>query len=108
MPNTPRDLTVLTLTYATGAQLKYCIDGTNREAGKQVLTKVGRVNKLRQKLTGHYGLNLSSFPAAPVPAGPPARDVEIQRRQWDHLRALGEAWKEAPDSFRLCNKQGAR
>ena len=71
-----------------------------------MLSKAGRVDELRQKLAGHYGLDLSSLPAAPVPAGPPTRDVEIQRRQWDHLRQLGEAWKEAPESFRLCERQG--
>ena len=85
MPNSPQDLTVLTLTHTTGAQLKYWIDGANREAGKRVLTKAGRVDKLCQRLAGYYGLDLSSLPAVPVPAGPPACDVEIQRRQWDHL-----------------------
>lgn len=107
MPDTPRGLTVLTLTHATGAQLKYWIDGANREAGKRVLTKAGRVDELRQKLAGHYGLDLSTLPHNPVQAGPPTRDVEIQKRQWDHLRELGEAWKWAPDSFQLCERQAA-
>ena len=106
MPNTPRDLTVLTLTHATGAQLKYWIDGANREAGKRQLTKVGRVDELRQKLASHYDLDLSTPPSALAPAGPATRDVDIQKRQWSHLRQLGEAWKEAPDSFRLCEGQG--
>lgn len=106
MPNTPRDLTVLTLTHATGAQLKYWIDGVNREAGKRILTKAGRVDECRQKLASHYSLDLSTLPSAPAPAGPTTRDVDIQKRQWSHLRQLGEAWKEAPDSFHLCERQG--
>lgn len=106
MPNPPSDLTVLTLTHAKGAELKYWIDSVNREAGKRVLTKAGRVDELRQKLAVHYGLDLSSLPSNPVQAGPPSCDVEIQKRQWGHLRELGEAWKRAPDSFQLCERQG--
>ena len=98
MPNTPQDLTILTLTHTTGAQLKYWINSVNWEVGKQVLNKTGRVDDLRQKLAGHYGLDLSQLPAVPVPARPSTHDAEIQRRQWDHLRQLGEAWKEAPAS----------
>jgi hypothetical protein len=107
MPTTPSDLTVLTLTHAKGAELKYWIDGMNCEAGKRVLTKAGRVDKLCRKLADYYGLDLSSLPSDAVQAGPPSRDVEIQKRQWGHLRELGEAWKQAPDSFQLCERQGA-
>jgi hypothetical protein len=106
MTNIPGDITVLSLTHAKGAELKYWINGANRAAGKQVLTKSGRVEELHQKLADHYGLDLSSPPSASAPVGPPTRDMEIQRRQWNHLRELGEAWKEGPDSFQLCEKQG--
>lgn len=56
MPNsdTPTDLTALTLSRAKGVELKYWIDGVNREAGRQVLTKAGKVDELRQKLAVYY------------------------------------------------------
>jgi hypothetical protein len=110
MPNTPTDLTTLTLSHAKGAELKYWIDGANREAGRRVLTKAGKVDELRQKLAVYYGLDLSSLPSDPVQAGPPSCDVEIQKRQWKHLRELGEEWKRAPESFQLCDseRQGER
>jgi hypothetical protein len=72
MPKVPGNITVLTLTHAKGAELKYWIDGANREAGKRALTKSGRVEELRQRLAEHYGLNLSSPPSTLVQAGPPA------------------------------------
>ena len=108
MPNsdTPTDLTALTLSRAKGAELKYWIDGVNREAGRRVLTKAGKVDELRQKLAVYYCLDLSSLPSDPVQAGPPSCDVEIQKRQWKHLRELGEEWKRAPDLFQLCERQG--
>jgi hypothetical protein len=109
MPNTPpTDLTTLTLSRAKGAELKYWIDGANREAGRRVLTKSGKVDELRQKLAAYYGLDLSSPPSDPVQAGPPSCDAEIQKRQWNHLRELGEEWKRAPNSFQLCERQGER
>jgi len=80
----------------------------NREAGKWVLTKAGRVDEIRRKLADYYSLDLSSLSSSvPVQAGPPTRDMEIQNRQWEHLRELGEEWKLAPDSFWLCGRQGA-
>jgi hypothetical protein len=106
MLKVPHDITVLSLNHAKGAELKYWIDGANREAGTWVLTKSGKIELLHQKLADHYGLDLLSPLSTNAKAGPPTYDIEIQKRQWSHLRELGEAWKEAPDSFQLCKKQG--
>ena len=46
MPKTPSNLTVPSLTHVKGAELRYWIDGMSCEAGKQVLTKAGRVDEL--------------------------------------------------------------
>lgn len=108
MPVPPADLTVLSLTHATAKQLRFWIDGANREAGsgKRVMTKQGRVQALREKLAEYYRIDLSKLPPKPMPPGPSPIDAGIQQRQWDGLIQLGEEWAEAGESFRLCEPQG--
>jgi len=104
MPGTlPADVTTLTLAHAKGEQLKFWIDGANREAGTRVLTKGGRVQELRERLAVYYGLDLSApLPSNAPPAGPSTREMDIHKRQWAHLRNLGAQWESSPETFALC------
>ncbi|KAF8060115.1 hypothetical protein FPV67DRAFT_1512705 [Lyophyllum atratum] len=104
-PTPPTDLNITSLSRAKGDQLKFWIDEANRIAGKRVLTKGGKVDDLRRKAE-YYNLDLSSPPAVPIPAGPPTRDLETQKRQWAHLRGLGNEWSQSRESFQLCKDHG--
>ncbi|KAJ7446056.1 hypothetical protein FB451DRAFT_1412416 [Mycena latifolia] len=73
MPSCPADLTVASLTTASGSQLDFWIDAANKKAEKKVLVKTGRVDARRERLAGYYGLDLSVMPVAPTigPVRPP-------------------------------------
>jgi len=58
MPTPPADLTVVSLTHAHAAQLKFWIDGVNRQGGgsrgkRGAMTKQGRAQELREHLAGY-------------------------------------------------------
>ncbi|KAJ6628167.1 hypothetical protein B0H10DRAFT_2277375 [Mycena sp. CBHHK59/15] len=93
MPSCPADLDVTSLTSASGSQLNFWIDAANQAAGKKLLVKTGKVNDRRDRLAGYYGLDLSALPVSTI-IGLVSRDVTINKRQWAHLRALGDEWKE--------------
>ncbi|KAJ7472502.1 hypothetical protein FB451DRAFT_1367472 [Mycena latifolia] len=103
MPSCPADLTVASLTTASGSQLDFWIDAANKKAEKKVLVKTGRVDTRRERLAGYYGLDLSAMPVTPT-IGPVSRDVAINKSQWAHLRALGAEWAQKDSAkipFRL-------
>jgi hypothetical protein len=101
MPKVPGNITVLTFTHAKGAELKYWIDGANREAGKRALTKRqgGGASSAARRTLRPQPVITSLHPRA----SRTTCDVEIQKGQWGHPR---EAWKDDPKSFRLCQKSG--
>ncbi|KAJ7066767.1 hypothetical protein B0H15DRAFT_794362 [Mycena belliarum] len=103
MPSPPAGLDIVSLTGASGSQLDFWIDAVNKNAGKKILTKTGKVDIRRDRLAGYYGLDLSVIPAAPT-IGPIPHDVDINKRQWAHLRLLGAEWAEKDSAnipFRL-------
>jgi hypothetical protein len=101
MATAPSDLTVLALNNASGDQLKFWVQGVNDAAGKKVLNKLGRVEDLKARLATYYGLDRS----CPAMAGPLPLDKHIQKKQWDHLRDLGDEWARTASTgheFKLC------
>jgi len=98
MVTVPADINVLALMSAKGEQLRYWIEGANDIAGRCVLIKTGKVDVLRQRLASYYGLDLSALPETAAEVGPLPLDEHIQRRQWDHLRDLGDKWANAAAS----------
>ncbi|KAF8837493.1 hypothetical protein BDN67DRAFT_1004905 [Paxillus ammoniavirescens] len=110
--NHPPGFDAAAVSTATAAQLKFWIDKANAAAGRKVLTKVGRVNDLRRKLAAHYGLDLSMPIVSNVPAAVgPASTLDIQNRQWDYLRDLGNEWVECATMgkpFLLCQPSSAQ
>jgi len=98
MVTVPPEISVLALTRAKGDQLKHWVSEANKAAGRRVLVKTGRVDILRQQLASYYGLDLSALPETAAKVGPLPLDEHIQRRQWDHLRDLGEKWAKAVDA----------
>jgi hypothetical protein len=95
MVTVPPEISVSALMRAKGDELKFWISEANKIAGRRVLTKTGTVDTLRQRLASHYGLDLSALPETATTIGPLPLDEDIQRRQWDHLRKLGDEWSRA-------------
>lgn len=91
MPPRPADIDAASLTAASGSQLDFWIQSANRNAGKKLLVKTGKVDVRRQRLADYYGIDLANIPI-PATVGPSTRDKEINLRQWAHLRALGTEW----------------
>jgi hypothetical protein len=99
----PSEITSLALANATGAQLKFWIENTNKSLPKKVLTKTGRVDELRKKLAKHYSIDLSAMPLQSDTTfeGPKMLDTTIIKKQWTWLRELGEEWLSAGTAFQL-------
>ena len=68
-----------------------------------VLSKMGRVNELRQCLAMYYGLDLSALPWAVVKASPLALNEDIQQWQWEYLWDLGNEWAEMTAARKWCH-----
>ncbi|KII89593.1 hypothetical protein PLICRDRAFT_107715 [Plicaturopsis crispa FD-325 SS-3] len=95
MATLPPDITVSTLSKATGQQLHHWESRANQEAGTKVLKHTGKVADRRQRLAGYYALDLSETPRTQTEVGPVPLDLDIRRRQWDHLRTVGADWGKA-------------
>ena len=105
-PATAPDFDVAALSSVTGAQLKFWVDQANAAAGRKALTKLGKVDDLRQQLAVHYHLDLTAAPSAVAPAAPsPSSTLAIQNCQWNALCDLGDKWEECTRTnmpFLLC------
>jgi hypothetical protein len=105
----PEDVTALALASAKGDQLRFWIDKANEGAGRRVLVKTGKVDELRHRLAAYYRLDLSVLPRVVAKAGPLTLDEDIQQRQWNYLRTLGDEWAmttAAGRQFLLCEPSG--
>ena len=94
------------LSSATGAQLKFWVNQANAAASRKALTKLGKVDDLRQWLAVHYHLNLMAAPSAVAPTAPsPLSTLAIQNGWWNALCNLGNEWEECTRTnmlFLLC------
>lgn len=97
------ELTSRDVAEGTKLQLEYWIKEINKVAGKKLLN-VSAKNKeeLRTRLAQHLDLDISDaavkreIDAVHLPAtGPPTQGHEIQRRQWAHMRNIGQRWRQA-------------
>jgi hypothetical protein len=99
MPSPPADITALTLSGAKGDVLRFWIARANDSAtidksARKPLTKMGKVDELKRKLAAYYNIDLAVIPAVPDIVGPLPVDEDIQKRQWSHLRELGQVWRQ--------------
>ncbi|KAF9231257.1 hypothetical protein BU15DRAFT_68487 [Melanogaster broomeanus] len=106
------EVNAASISSAKVTQLKFWIDQVNMAAGKCMLTKSGRVDKLKAKLTAYYDLHLSTpvVPLAPIAAGPVSLTVNIQTCQWEYLHKLGDEWEDSVvlgRPFLLCGSSSA-
>ncbi|KAJ6631856.1 hypothetical protein B0H10DRAFT_1937611 [Mycena sp. CBHHK59/15] len=78
MPPCPTDLDVVSLTSASGSQLDFWIDAANKNAGRKLLVKTGKVDVRRNRLADHYSLDLYNIPVT-LSIGPIPRDKAINK-----------------------------
>jgi len=101
-PAAPSDLTPFTLHQATKRECQRWIELTNLDAGKRVLNKTGRLEQLKAQLSSHF--SLPPFQPLSGKQKPPQLsriDMDIKKRQWDHLCMLGDEWELLGDAFKL-------
>ncbi|GJE89367.1 hypothetical protein PsYK624_054660 [Phanerochaete sordida] len=102
---------------ASKAQLECWIKEINSAAGKKVMnTSAQTKDVLHERLATHLGLDTSPAAVkqeieakqhAAVAAGPLTLEREIQRRQWAHVRSMGDKWRAAlakGEDFRLLHR----
>ncbi|KAJ7020084.1 hypothetical protein C8F04DRAFT_1242222 [Mycena alexandri] len=96
MASSPTEINAVNLGKATGELLKFWIDEANENITQksQRLTKTGKVAELRRKLAVYHNIDLSATPTLSEAVGALTIDESIQKRQWAHLRALGEEWRQ--------------
>jgi hypothetical protein len=115
MPTPPEDVTVKAILGAKGDQLRHWIANANNNAQEQgghkknILASRGKVDDLRTRLAGFYGLDLCSVQDQDIEKAPPDTvNIEIQKKQWAHLRDLGQEWDRSVSSgepFLLCERK---
>ncbi|KAG1722935.1 uncharacterized protein EDB91DRAFT_1209957 [Suillus paluster] len=97
----PDGFTCALLKEVKGAEIAFWIGQANAAAGKRVVTKNGRVDEQRKRLTDYYGLNLSAEDSFVAAVALKTHEDHIKQRQFSWLQELGEEWA----SMAACGKE---